>query len=346
MEPVLLVEGVTYTDLDEANNRLTIGVDPATATQTRQRVTSMLSEAGVPPGAVRFVEQPPFIASHCSFLCAQPVFQVKTLSSMFRPIEGGVQFEGWHAAWAERARCTLGFIAMHGTSYVFVTAAHCTGKIGQVEQTVFGQPLHTDRVGVEYADPAFGSNWASTPFGQCGTTVLCRRADFALINTSSVTATNLRFGYIARPAAWAGGAGSQASSTEIHGTIPRMRIVGEKGSPEQWDAVDKIGWASGWTFGNVEEVCVDARHVEQAGGPNPLNIVFRCQHILGAGSAGGDSGGPYFKWFKDDAGTETVVLYGIHRAAAVNYRASFSSLDMIRLDMGLATTDRTTFRVY
>jgi len=346
LEPVFRVEGVTYTDLNEAGNHLTVGIDP-TVQAARGRVEALLAEAGIPGAAVRFRAQPPFVDFACySVACAVAPFQTKTLSSMFRPIEGGVRFEGFHEAWGERKTCSLGFVAIHNGAYVFLTAAHCTGKIGTVERTPFGQPAYTDPVGVEYLDPPFGSTWATTQYGQCGSDILCRRADFALINSSSIASTSLRFGYLARPKDWAYGAYAVAPSTEIHPTIQRMRIVGEKGSPEQWEALERMGWKNGWTYGNVEEVCIDARHYESAGGPNPLNIVWRCQHILGAGSGGGDSGGPYFKWVTDASGTETAIAYGIHRAAATNGRASFSSLDLIRLDMGLQTTDRTTFRVY
>jgi hypothetical protein len=149
--------------------------------------------------------------------------------------------------------------------------------------------------------------------------------------------SNIAFGYIARTTYDAYGPDGQGS-IEIQSSNPRFRIVGEVGSPREGEILDKMGHNTGWTYGTVSNmICIDVpRPHGGANDPNPTQIAFRCQHHVNYGAGSGDSGAPVFRWNFDD----TVVLYGIHRGRN-QYGASYTSMDMIRLDLGIPVSDRT-----
>ncbi len=140
------------------------------------------------------------------------------------------------------------------------------------------------------------------------------------------------FGYIARPIS----DDPIQGPLEISSLNPRLKITGEKPSPAQDEWVDKVGQVTGWTYGKTTKLCLDiAREHGGADDPNPTKIAWRCQNHADYGSQPGDSGGPVFVWNGDN----TVTLMGIH-IGRNKYGGAWSSIDMIRLDLGLPTSDR------
>jgi hypothetical protein len=124
---------------------------------------------------------------------------------------------------------------------------------------------------------------------------------------------------------------------------PPLRINLELGSPKLYSKVDKIGRSSGWTYGTVTKTCLDTRYAAgDPSDPNPTNIVIRCQsYVDGAHTEGGDSGSPVFILKSGSLVTLLGIVWAANSQGFV-----FSSLDLIRLDLGFSTGDRTSFQTY
>jgi hypothetical protein len=222
VQPALALKGVTYTDLDEARNRVTIGVETAADARTVQ-VDAM--RFGIPADAV-------------AVTVTGKIYALATLRSKVRPMSGGMQINFGNYL------CTGGFIATRAGVRGFVTNSHCTGKQGAVTGTVYYQPLAStagSRVGVEKADPAFVSS-ASCPAGR-----KCRWSDSAFVKFDSGVAS--KKGYIARTNA--------PGSLTINTTTPYFRISAERGSPLVGETLIKMGRTTGWSQGRVSQTCVN-----------------------------------------------------------------------------------------
>jgi hypothetical protein len=149
LERIAAVPGVVFVDLDEALNRITVGLsEPSAERLVRSRVRS----AGVPDAALGFV-------------AAEPVRQNVDLTDFFRPLTAGFLVS------TNQSRCTLGFIVDWFGAPTFMTASHCTDQFWAPDGVQFFQPLPPAAVGHEWIDPA--------PFACMG--LNCRRSDAALV---------------------------------------------------------------------------------------------------------------------------------------------------------------------
>src|SRR5690606_8563428 len=120
-QAVWSVRGVVFTDADEANNRVHIGVEDADAMAAVERTLGML---GLPREAVMLS-------------LAEPEYPMQSLRDRVRPVAGGLQinFPG--------SLCTLGFnVRAPDRPNVegFVTNSHCTAVRGEVTGTPYWQP--------------------------------------------------------------------------------------------------------------------------------------------------------------------------------------------------------------
>ncbi|MBA3345257.1 MAG: hypothetical protein H0T44_08145, partial [Gemmatimonadales bacterium] len=163
------VRGVVYTDTDEEQNRVRIGITPAAS---QRDVEQAVARAGVPRDAVVFSR-------------ISAIKRVQTLQDRLRPVPGGAQLvfparsEGPGAFFL----CTLGFNArLPGQSReFFVTASHCSDIQGGDQNTPYFQPTpfvrdrNSNRVAVEFKDPAYGN-----PGGLCYEGFRCRLSDALL----------------------------------------------------------------------------------------------------------------------------------------------------------------------
>ena len=86
----LMFNGLTFTDLSEHNNRLTVGVSSEALIP---RVEELAGEAGLPQGLVRVVVMGPFRQLNGSASDTQPEPNT-TIRDKIRPIIGGVQTQG------------------------------------------------------------------------------------------------------------------------------------------------------------------------------------------------------------------------------------------------------------
>lgn len=218
---VLDLPGVVFTDVDETQNRITVGVENRTVTGA---VMQALLRLQIPLKAVDIVETP-------------PVQQLATLRDRVRPLQGGLQinFPGY--------LCTYGFNVVRGGVAGFVTNSHCTSKQGGVESTQYWQPSQTvdaTAIGVETADPAYSK-------GKCPSTIkgkVCRYSDSAFVK---LNVTEYTLGSIAKTT------GVNDQSLTINGSFS----IAGKGTHKVGDTVNKMGRTSGWSQGRVTRTCVD-----------------------------------------------------------------------------------------
>jgi hypothetical protein len=312
MWPVLGMEGVVFTDIDEASNRLRIGVE---AGVSHGEIREALARFNVPVEAVNIEITEPIVPLDGS-----------TLQQRVQPFGGGLQLVFPNPMPGFISLCTLGFNILRdapGRSVdYFVTNSHCTLNRGTVENTPYYQqpiaPLNPKQlIGIEVMDP---------PFFQCSPTLVCRWSDAAIARYETAR-TPVRFGSIYRTAFF--GTGNAAGSIEIGGSNPKFfSITDEAPFPLGGEVVDKVGRTTGWTRGPVIGTCLN---VGIAGLPN---TVMLCQDFVQAALAGGDSGSPVFKQAGD---SKNATLYGILWGGGLIGDAViyvFSAMENIHLDLG------------
>jgi len=271
VKDLLAAPGVSLTDVDEAANRVRIGIEDESA---RPRVEAEVARLGVPPEAVIIEVTGPFVYR-------------ASLQGRVRPVVGGLQIAFGCSA-SSCYVCTDGFLAIRAGKKGFVTNSHCTDARGIVEQTAYSQPFPTTtaarRVGKETADPAFFTG------GACPAGRRCRYADAAFVQKKREV--DFKRGFIARPA--------YVGSLSISVTSPRFRVVSEDPGPLVGEVLEKVGRTTGWTQGTVTDTCVD---ISVSG----TDITLLCQDAVAGSSDQGDSGSPVFRI---ESGND-VSLYGI-----------------------------------
>lgn len=252
MPSVLGIQGVVLTDINEANNSLTVGVEDQ---KTRNKVEEQLAELGIPREMV-YIEK------------TKPVRLEASLRDRHRPVVGGLQIQ--FLSGTSTFNCTLGFNAVGAGVRGYVTNSHCTALQGGVQNTVHHQALRAvaaDRIGVEIRDPFYFTG------GVCPAGRRCRFSDSSFGRYDSGVASSQ--GRIARPNlgsfAWNG--------------ISGFRIVGETPYPVVGELLTKVGRTTGRTQGNVTATC-------QNFNVSGTNITLLCQDRASYASAPGDSGSP------------------------------------------------------
>jgi len=248
--------GVVYTDLDEAANRVAVGVEHGAAAASMRELAARL---GIPAEALIVRE-------------TEPIHFLQTLRDKVRPVVGGVQIR------FSNFLCSLSFNAVRAGTSGFVTASHCSDKQGAVDGTLYYQPLNQvpdEFIGTEIADPSFFRNSQGCPHGR-----KCRRSDANFSQgASGVTFT---LGGIAQTTGANNGSLDIAGSFTITGDAIGNALVGQ--------TLDKVGRTTGWTEGHVTASCAN---VGVSGSNIELlcqDIVENTVQIVGAG----DSGSPVF----------------------------------------------------
>ena len=300
MSSVLAEPGVVFTDIDEAHNRLRVGVLAGVAPA---QVQAELQRMGVPLDAVSIEVTEPIVA-HFNLLDA------------LDPIAGGLQI--WRFIPPSAAAvCTLGFNVRLGAPNkehrYFFTNSHCTAQQGVVDGSQFRQgplSLSTRTVAAEVADP---------PFFTCQYAGFqCRYSDAALVQYFPEPEVRLGMLY---QTTFFGTTGAGSIETLVPGKA--FDIVAERDFPVVGEVLDKVGRSSGWTRGTVIATCVDTG----VAGANPP-VVMLCQDFVGALSGGGDSGSPVFQ---PTGIAQQATLYGLLWGGATGFSV-FSALDNIRAE--------------
>ena len=292
--------GTSFTDLDERQNRLRIGLEDSTS---RAEVEAALARAGVPLEAVIIEEG------------VKPFVFYASLTDHIRPTRGGTQLES--EAFAD---CTLGFSAYQNGIRRFVTNAHCTATHGAYDGDEFHQASafsSSDIIGVEVSDPGFFTSiWSWVcPWGR-----RCRYSDAALMGYYFGVEADI--GKIARPLTW------NTGTLQIDSAKPTFDIVGEIATPVHGSYLDKVGQITGWTYGQVTGTCMNMN----VGG---TDITLKCQNKVSRTFGNhtmadhGDSGSPVFAWYGN-----TVGLAGIVWGGNGDESFSFSSMKYIEQELG------------
>lgn len=291
--------GVVFTDLDEANNRVTIGVEHAAA---GNKARSLAAMAGVPASAVRI--QP-----------AEPIHFAVTLRDVVSPVQAGLQIHFGNYV------CTIGFNAAHSTGASFVTNSHCSNQQGGTEGTVYYQPLSSTAptpIADEAADPVYAKGLAGCPKGK-----RCRYSDSSRALYRAGVVNTL--GLIARTSARS----TSSATLTIDPLNPFFTITGEDASQVVGQQVNKIGRTTGWTYGNVTNTCVNTS-------VSGTSIALLCQTFVAGGVGGGDSGSPVFTW---SGSGSNVTLKGILWGGnSSNTSFVYSAINQVEQELGALTT--------
>ncbi len=263
------IPGLVYIDADEVSNRLSIGVDNIDlSTEVEQR----LIQAGIPKDAIVVVK-------------TDPIEYKYTLQDRIRPIQGGIQIR------FNSYLCTESFNGIRGGINGFVINSHCSGKQGDVQGTLFYQPLNQipyEFIGTEIADPAYSK-------ANCNAARIrgkvCRFSDSAYAGIASGVSQDL--GIVEKP---------DSVNTRSLTVAGDFRITSE-GPSIVGETINKVGRTTGWSQGDVTRTCINT-------GVSGTNIVQLCQVQTNALVEGGDSGSPVFS-ITDNPATNDVELKGI-----------------------------------
>jgi hypothetical protein len=311
------LRGVVFTDIDEGQNRLRIGIMPGAS---QRNVEQALARTGIPREAVIFSRM-------------SRIQKAKTVRERFRPVPGGVQlaFPLPSLGPGVVGICTVGFNAQipGRSANFFLTQSHCSEIQGGNQETRYFQPLpgSANRLAVEFRDPQFGN-----PGGLCEDFpgFRCRLSDALLARYRDDVEP--QFGKIARTTF----AGQRIGSLVINQSNPRWTIIGEFEFPFLGETAHKVGRSSGWTRGPVIISCGDFP-------VDGTDIVLICQDIALAGMRPGDSGSPVFQRGADfgfGAGEIFLVglAWGFGFLDGVGPVFAFSSIQNIEFELGPLTT--------
>lgn len=247
--------GIVFVDLDEATNRVLVGVERGGGA-SHANVRSLAARLGVPAEAIVTRD-------------VDPIHYAATLRDQVRPVVAGLQIHFGNFL------CSIGFNAVSGGQNSFVTASHCTNRQGgTAKTTVYYQPLQSVdpvSIGTEVDDPRYFRG-TGCPKGR-----KCRFSDAA--RAAYATGVPFTLGGIAQTS------GPNNGSIDITG-IP-FQITAE-GAAISGSVANKVGRTTGWTQGNVTLTCVNT-------GVSGSNIVLLCQDfventvpIVGPGDSGSD----------------------------------------------------------
>lgn len=312
---------VLFDDLDEAINRVTIGIDRSRFESARAALLPRLQSLAIPLDAVHF-EPIGHIVARVSypFDLNSPM---DTLGAGYRissPVGG----------------CSLGIVGDSANVRVFVTASHCSTWVYRSDNTQF-----TDQggrvIGFENADPAPNSPYCTWQ----GVEYHCydgRGSDADLVRVSAgIPSARGRIARLQNRVS--GGVGTLA----IDQSRPWIYVTSTEHGHPVGSTVDKVGATSGWTFGTIQNSCTD----EIVNGPGQnADYAVRCSIKTSTYSLGGDSGSPFFIWDGQDVAQFMGILWGGESGNAnVTYYAGYRALenDLGILDAGIlkVTSDLT-----
>jgi len=213
--------GVVFVDLDEAANRVLVGVERGAS---HANVRSLAARLGVPAEAIVTRE-------------VDPIQYAATLQDQVRPVVAGLQIHFGNFL------CSIGFNAVSGGQNSFVTASHCTNKQGGTEGTQYFQSLSSQPnsfIGTEVDDPTYFRNRNGCPRGR-----RCRFSDAS--RAAYAAGVSFTLGGIAQTS------GPNNGSLTITGTFN----VTSEANAVVGDVANKVGRTTGWTQGAVTNTCVN-----------------------------------------------------------------------------------------
>ena len=242
------LEGIVWIDLDEVRNRIAIGVRPG----AEGSLTAALRGRGADLDMFYF-----------EVVTELPV-PLHTLQSQFDTLMGGIQVTA-------SGVCTLGVtVERSGSIEGFLTASHCVGTVFSMDSVAVGQPSSSDTVGTESIDPDVFA---------CGDPDGCRYSDAVLVDVASGVDINL--GLIAATTDR-----DSIRQLNVDHNNPVEIAFEVTSTPAVGTDIDKIGRSSGWSYGEIDQSCVNFVHQS--------SVTLICQYRTDAWAEGGDSGSPVF----------------------------------------------------
>ncbi|HEX6904930.1 MAG TPA: trypsin-like serine protease [Thermoanaerobaculia bacterium] len=296
LRALLGLPGVVYLDVDEATNRVVLGVDATSRTKSldRDRLEAELLFRNVPREAVEIRETGTFA-------------EVLGVQDKFRPAPGGVQisFTGF--------LCTLGFNATRGNVFGFVTNSHCSLARGTDDGTRYYQSSQAGgAIGTKLADPEYITD------SRCPAGRKCRFSDSAFVKYDK---KNLgAVAKIVRPT-------NASSSLTVNPANARFTITKKNGGAASGQTVNKVGRSTGWSAGPVTATCADISS-------SVTEYTQFCQNVVRADTQGGDSGSPVFIRTNKNNITLVGILWAGGSDGAGNTIFAFSPLENIEMELG------------
>lgn len=237
-----------------------------------------------------------------------------------RPLVGGLSI----TRGVETGSCTLGFVAIHNGTPVFITNSHCTSSTFAKDNSKFYQDFidPANQIGIELKDPNTEYCWLwSQLFSNC------RYSDASAI--ALFPGVTFELGRIARPI---GKNFVNAHVSTIAKTIdsenPYLSIDRSTDIIANGMVLNKVGSTTGWTDGTVTQTCV---HVDYGG---DAFWALKCQYkVTGTYVWEGDSGSPVFRILTSMDYTQHASLMGILYAGGPT-GFWFSPMSGIRNDIG------------
>lgn len=326
--------GVVYLDADEAHNRVVVGIDASRgkslAGAGRESLDKELDLRGVPRAAVVYRQVPPLkeligrqdfgVPYSLETLAGgldkkKPAATLSILDNV-RPVPGAVQLSFISLPYIYF--CTIGFNAYRGTAFGFVTNSHCTTDRGAVDGTRYSQgDPYGPALATEIADPSYSTS-PPCPAGR-----KCRFSDSAFAQYDGNSTKLGSFKKLSHTSS----RGTEEGSLVLSPASSRFTVAGSAAPPLTGQVVNKIGRTTGWTFGPVVATCVDVNS-------SATQFTLWCQHIVQAGTDGGDSGSPVFTWSKGSSVKLVGILWAGGSDGAGNTIFAFSPYTAIQQELG------------
>ena len=304
VDPFFELDVASALGIDYQANRLQIFV----TSQTPQ-VDTLAQSLGIPATAYAISVEPPTVQQ---LACPDPADGTHIQFDCFRPVPAGVQIRARTSNSSFPTTCTLGATSdRYMTEYSppfwqagFVTNSHCMPGTWTMDSLYMNQPSENEQmIGFEFVDP---------PGWQCGSRI-CRNSDAAWAWAYNAWP---QYGRIARLSYWDG-------SLTVPGSHPRWYIYSVI-APVQGMLVEKSGRTTGWTWGNIQYVCIDVAASD--------NRRLNCQSRANYFSDSGDSGSPVFQWPTRVWNDSAVRAVGMHWGRG-DY-ATFSPWAQVQADLG------------
>lgn len=300
----LLGSGVTEIGINKQENKVDVGYSEivngisgqSLDSNQKNATSSKISALGIPDDAINL--------SHIE------TSSTKTLSDLFRPPVGGIMWSkkmfkadgtAYFPDW-----CTIGLNVDYGGKRGFITASHCTDKLGNDPSPMYAyNGKNADGVGYnigqEYYDPPSGSLvnclWQGT------LTQPCRLADVAFFQYS-ITADR---GKIAKTTEKRG----DTTTVQVNGVDVSYSVTSVITRPEVGVVLDNVGRVGGWKQAVVLGSSTDQYIGKDGLGYQLLNSVKVRSNTgdtnTSIATCGGDSGGPWYQKKQDG----TLAFAGI-----------------------------------
>lgn len=330
------VAGVALLDLDEARNRVTVGVSNTRGAAVLAELMPRLARLGVNPAAVNIIEidvsRIGISGRESNKPSSRAIMLNGHLSDVFDPLVAGVMHWTDNPGTGNATNgCTIGAVVIQDGVKKFLTASHCTTWMWGMapsggDRFHQGHPQGVSQlIGTETKDPApYNCSW-------WGMNANCRASDAALATHNGHAPAEV--GLIARTTYPNGGGlqGGHGSFTIDPGNPYFIVSAAEQNNVFTGHTVHKMGRTTGWTYGNVTGTCVDL-NVNTFSNPEIVTCMYRSDVVNYAG----DSGGPLFSILPNGS----VMLVGVNTARGDNGELFTSKHSRVVSDLGAMAVSR------